>query len=238
MKWGAVSKTVWHVSRIGFEALRLPWLRLKIEGREHLPAQPFVLACSHSSNLDAPLLGWHLDGRYVAFLAKRSLFDSPFGWWYRSVHAIPVDPTGRDAVLNEVAMAKAVDVLRAGYVVGVFPQGTRSQRVGPGRPGAAKLAWAAAVPIVPAAIHGTWDSLPPGRKLPRRARVTIRYGEPFEPWREAGDSAVEQTELIMYRICKLLPNPGSQLPDDPRQVCGRFAALLGPASDQIAHLDS
>ncbi|HEX7788665.1 MAG TPA: lysophospholipid acyltransferase family protein, partial [Methylomirabilota bacterium] len=118
-------------------------------------------------------------------------------------------------------------VLEAGRVVGIFPEGPFSQegRLVPGQPGAAMIALRAGVPIVPAAIAGTYEALRARRfYLPRRHPLSVRFGAPlhFERLRHrpvARATREEITHRIMSEIAALL-----RTAPEPAAAAGRAGA--------------
>ena len=190
------------MSRIYYAAgaLSLPVVRLlfrlRAKGLEHLPAEGgFVLAANHTSNFDPWPLGLPLfPRRWLRFMAKSELYWWPLGRMLDAAGAFPVE-RGRGDV---EAIAKAVELVRAGEVVVMFPEGTR-QRKGlrkrwEARPhtGAARIAQRAGAPLVPAAIKGT-------DRLARLGPLRVAYGPPVEV---TGDSH-ETTERLMAEIRRL-----------------------------------
>ncbi len=151
---------------------------LRVTGREHVPRQgAAIIVCNHLSLVDPFVVGYAGD-RIVNFMGKEELFRTPIiGFLIRKVGAFPVDRTRRDPA----AMRTALQVLKSGELLGMFPEGTRSTtgEMLEFRAGAARLAARTEVPIIPAALHNTNKAMPPG-KLLRPARISIRFGEPFE----------------------------------------------------------
>jgi 1-acyl-sn-glycerol-3-phosphate acyltransferase len=150
--------------------------RLRAEGLENLPAGGFVLAANHLSNLDPWALGIPLfPKRYLRFMAKSELFWWPLGPLIRMGGAFKVRRGERDLD----AINKAVELVREGHIVVMFPHGTRQQKglVKRHRPhshsGAARIALEAHAPLVPAAIAGT-------DRLSRLEPLRVRYGKPLE----------------------------------------------------------
>ena len=181
-------------------ALSLPLVRhvfrSKATGLEHLPADGgFVLAANHTSNFDPWPLGLPLfPHRWLRFMAKSELYWWPLGRLLDAAGAFPVE-RGRGDV---EAIAKAVELVRAGEVVVMFPEGTR-QRKGlrkrwEARPhtGAARIAQRAGAPLVPAAIKGT-------DRLARLGPLRVAYGPPVE----VSDDSHETTERLMAEIRRL-----------------------------------
>jgi 1-acyl-sn-glycerol-3-phosphate acyltransferase len=190
------------VSRIyhAVGALSLPVVRflfrLQATGLEHLPAEGgFVLAANHTSNFDPWPLGLPLfPQRWLRFMAKSELYWWPLARVLDAAGAFPVERGKGDVE----AIAKAVELVRSGEVVVMFPEGTR-QRKGlrkrwEARPhtGAARIALRAAAPLVPAAIRGT-------DRLARLGPLRVAYGPPVEV---TGDSH-ETTERLMAEIQRL-----------------------------------
>jgi 1-acyl-sn-glycerol-3-phosphate acyltransferase len=187
-------------------------LRWRIEGRgvQHVPARgAAVVATNHVSYLDFVLAGYGVrqqGKRRLRFVAKREIFDNPYaGPVWRARRHIGVDRGGdTDAVMDEVARA-----LAAGDLVGMFPEGTISRSFVPlpGRPGAARMAMAANVPLIPGAVWGSQRIYTKGRK-PTAARGTV-ISVAFGP-------------AIPYT------------PDaDPADVHGRLMAAIGDLVDQL-----
>ena len=151
--------------------------RLRAEGVENLPQEGgFVLAANHVSNFDPWPLGIPLfPKRYLRFMAKAELFWWPLGPIISWGGAFKVRRGERDIE----AMNKAVELVRAGHIVVMFPHGTRQRKglVKKYQPrshrGAARIALEARVPLVPAAIAGT-------DRLSRLGPMRVRYGKPID----------------------------------------------------------
>src|SRR5690606_8258454 len=114
-----------------------------------------LLACNHVSYLDFIYggLAANPSGRLVRFMAKKEIFDHPVGGpVMRSMHHIPVD---RGDGLG--SYHRAVEYLRAGEAVGIFPEATisRAMEVKEIKSGAVRIAAAAGVPLLPVALWGT-----------------------------------------------------------------------------------
>lgn len=159
-------------------ALRLGW-RPRVEGLEHLHRHGgAILAGNHLSVADELFLA-AVTPRHIAFWAKAEYFSGRGvrGWVSRRIvsgmGAIRVERGGGRAALT--AFDAAVPVLRAGGLVAVYPEGTRSPdgRLHRGRTGVVRLARDAGVPIVPVGVLGTAEVLPVDARLPRRHPVTL-----------------------------------------------------------------
>ena len=124
--------------------------RVKVEGRENLPARgPVILASNHRSFLDSIFLPLVVRRR-VTFVAKAEYFDDPkTAWFFRASGQIPIRREGGSA--SERALASATEVLRAGGVFGIYPEGTRTRDgfLHRGHTGVARLSLRTGAPIVP-----------------------------------------------------------------------------------------
>ncbi len=172
--------------------------RLHAEGQENLPQDGgYVLAANHTSNLDPWPLGMPLwPTRFLRFMAKSELYWWPLKYVISGAGGFPVRRGERDAE----AIETAVELARQGYVVAMFPHGTR-QRKGllkkyqpKAHTGAARIALEAGVPLVPTAIAGT-------DRLLRLERLRVRYGKPI-PLDDLG--ALDPTEATRVATDRLM----------------------------------
>jgi 1-acyl-sn-glycerol-3-phosphate acyltransferase len=176
---------------------------LRVTGREYVPRQgAAIIVCNHLSLIDPFVVGY-AGNRIVNFMGKEELFRTPIlGFLIRKVGAFPVDRSRRDPA----AMRTALLVLKSGELLGMFPEGTRSTtgEILEFRAGAARLAARTEVPLIPAALHNTNKAMPPG-KLLRPARISIRFGEPFElkelyDRKDKGEAMERALQTIRERI--------------------------------------
>ncbi|MCX7626687.1 MAG: 1-acyl-sn-glycerol-3-phosphate acyltransferase [Candidatus Sumerlaeaceae bacterium] len=182
--------------------------RLEHIGRQNIPPEGgCLLVSNHASNLDPPLVAVGVP-RACHTLAKRELFDLPvLGWAIRRLYAHPIDRAGVD----RRALKECIDTLKAGNVLLLFPEGTRTRNgeLQPAKAGAAMIALLADVPIVPVYIDGTYEALPRGKTWPCLRKVRVYYGSPFRACevlfhsvdkREAYDALAQE---MMRRINQL-----------------------------------
>ncbi|RLQ04312.1 1-acyl-sn-glycerol-3-phosphate acyltransferase [Micromonospora sp. BL1] len=194
-----------------------PTLRLAfrphVEGLEHIPGTGgAIFASNHLSVADELLLGTVVP-RHLAFWAKSEYFKGTGlkGGFSKFVltglGAIPVERAGGRAALT--AFDAAIPVLKAGDLVAVYPEGTRSPdgRLYRGRTGTVRLAIAAGVPIIPVGVTGTDKAQPIGTRIPRpgRAKITIKFGKPLDFTGRPDDrtSLRAMTDEMMAEIQKL-----------------------------------
>jgi len=186
---------VYSLLALSSQPLRLLY-RMDARGKENLPADGgFVLAANHTSNFDPWAVGLPLyPDRFLRFMGKSELFRWPLGPLIEAGGAFKVNRGEGDLD----AIAKAVDLVRSGEVVVMFPEGTRRKKgivkKHAARPhsGAARIAADAGVPLVPAAIKGT-------DRLARLAKVEVAYGGPIEQTEDVH----ETTERLMTEIERL-----------------------------------
>ncbi|GAC1574988.1 MAG: lysophospholipid acyltransferase family protein [Candidatus Elarobacter sp.] len=186
--------TFFDLARAAVKAVFLVTIRLRVIGSENVPRTGgLVVAANHISNLDPPILGVALP-RPVSYMAKKELFAMPvLKQILPHVNAFPVD---RQAG-GTAALRSALRMIKEGRCVGIFPEGGRNvSGTNEEKAGAAFLAAAGGVPIVPAAIVGT-------RTLRPFGKVTVVFGEPMRVVRnrqsDGGDLEKGAAE-IMQRI--------------------------------------
>ena len=175
-----------------------PWSR----GRKNVPRRgPVILVSNHLSFAD------HFFGplplpRRVVFLAKSEYFTGTgvkgllSKAFFSGVGQIPIDRTGGGA--SERALRSGLRVLAAGNVLGIYPEGTRSPdgRLYKGKTGVARLALESRAPVVPCAMIGTFEFLPPGTHHPQvKVRPGVIFGPPMEFSRFYG----KETDLAALR---------------------------------------
>jgi 1-acyl-sn-glycerol-3-phosphate acyltransferase len=203
------------LARGWFKALDM---RITVDGAAHVPtAGGAVLACNHISYVDFIFagLGARPSKRLVRFMAKQSIFANRIaGPLMRGMKHIPVD---RDAGM--ASYRDALGALKSGEVVGVFPEATISQSftVKAIKTGAARMAAAAGVPLIPMALWGTqrlWTKGRPRELFSRRhLPISIAVGEPMHPTRKDKQDDVG-TEL-RSRMSILLEKLQRGYPDAP-----------------------
>jgi 1-acyl-sn-glycerol-3-phosphate acyltransferase len=176
---------------------------LRAYGRENIPAKgALILASNHRSLLDPPALGCACRRR-VTFMAREDLFRGYFlSRWMRAVGVIALARRSADFS----ALKEALRRLKQGKALGLFPEGTRSNKGDFGEPlsGIGFLAAKSAAAIVPAYIKGTDDVLPKGAKRLRRARISVYFGPAFSA--DKGSSYEGIAQEIMRRIKQLAQN--------------------------------
>ncbi|GAA1077124.1 lysophospholipid acyltransferase family protein [Nocardiopsis composta] len=196
----------WTCSSLG-RALYRP----VIEGLENIPSSgPVLLAANHLSFSDSVVLPLAVP-RPMQFLAKAEYFEGSgvkgrvSRTLVTSLGAIPVRRTGGRDALNSLDLG--LSVLKDGGVFVIYPEGTRSPdgRLYKGRTGVAHLALTSGAPVVPVGLTGTERIQPIGARLPRLARIRIRFGDPLDfsfgyDHLKAGRARREVTDRVMAAI--------------------------------------
>jgi 1-acyl-sn-glycerol-3-phosphate acyltransferase len=168
---------VWRVLQWICQTVFAFWLEFRARGIENLPSGPALLIANHQSFLDPLLIGLPLQ-RPVSFLARDTLFKVPvIGWILRSTYVMPIRRESAGTESLRVSLKRLED----GYLVGVFPEGTRSRdgRLGPMKPGFVALVRRAQVPLIPVAVSGAFEAMPRGAVLLRPRRVRVVFGTPI-----------------------------------------------------------
>lgn len=189
---------------------------MQVEGKANIPEEGgVILAANHSSMLDPVVVGCAID-RPIRFMAKRELFDNPFlGMIARGLGAFPVQ-RGKD---DKDAFRQALEVLRSGQVLGMFPEGTRSVdgRLQKAYSGAAVLAEKTDAYLVPVGIVGTNRVMRKGAVLPRGGRIYVRFGKPIIP--------AEVCSMISLDECSVRPKDAitNLMMEEIKRLVGSFS---------------
>jgi 1-acyl-sn-glycerol-3-phosphate acyltransferase len=220
------SAFVWNLSKYMVLALSKVWFRLRVEGRDNLPATgPVLVVSNHASYLDPPMIGI-TSNRWVGFLAQAGLARfGPLRWWLAQVGVTLID---RKAPSKE-AMRIVTDCLVAGEAVGIFAEGTRSRdgAVGPFRTGVEFLVRRTGARVVPVGIDGAFRAFPPGALVPRPRRIVVRYGEVWPAERVLAPGGIE---ALRHRVASLANAPLR----DGRDAARAPATTIDPSSSSSA----
>jgi 1-acyl-sn-glycerol-3-phosphate acyltransferase len=206
----------WVVKLILGPIMWLLW-HPRAEGVKHVPRRgPAILAGNHLSFADHFFGPLPLRRRRVVFLAKAEYFTGRgikgllTRAFFTGVGQVPIDRSGGKA--SEAALNTGLRVLREGQLLGIYPEGTRSPdgRLYRGKTGVARLALEARVPVIPMAMVGTFELMPPGQPYPRLGvrGVGVKFGEPLDFSRYYGMEHDRQvlravTDEIIYALREL-----------------------------------
>lgn len=223
-------------------SFRLLGQKFQMTGTERVPRKGGVLlAVNHIGYVDYVYggLAANPSGRYVRFMAKREIFDHPVGGpVMRSFHHISVDRADGAASAGE-----AIDYLKAGEAVGIFPEATisRSFEIKEIKSGATRIAAAAGVPLLPVVLFGTqriWTKDHP-RSFARGTTIGVHVGEALHP---TGADPVGETTALRTALQGLLDKAVEQYPEDEKPagawwVPARFGGGA-PTPEEAEELDA
>lgn len=180
------------------------------QGAENIPKSgPAIIISNHMSYADVLFFAQFLfkNGRAPRFIGKRSVFNVPvIGRILLAAGQIPVD---RESTHASKALDHAIAALKAGHLIGIYPEGTltRDENLWPmvAKTGAARLAIITQLPIVPVAAWGIAEVLPPYNKVPRiwkRSKITLRAGEAIDmsPWYGKQDDPVALAQATAHMM--------------------------------------
>jgi 1-acyl-sn-glycerol-3-phosphate acyltransferase len=211
---------------------------IRVEGLENVPKKgPAIIAANHVSFLDSFFIPLVIKRRKVTYLAKADYFKSwKTKWFFHGVGQISCEREGGSK--SQQSLEIALDVLKEGKLLGIYPEGTRSPdgKLYKGRTGVARLALTAGVPVIPVGLIGTDEVMPKSAKMPRltgRIGVKVRIGRPIDFSRFAGRerdrfALRSVTDEIMFEVMELSgqeykdeyasKTPSEPLPESARPV--------------------
>ncbi len=189
------------------KTLLIALTRWRVEGKENVPRHgPLIVVANHLSNIDPPLLGASVPRR-VCFMAKQELFRSSFsGFIVRGYGAFPV----RRGELDRDAFRQALETLREGQTLGMFPEGKRSfdRQLLPIQPGTSFIAARSGAHVLPVGISGS-EQVKGISVIIQRPSITVKIGRPFTlPYNKdkpLRNQLPHLSEIILERIAELLP---------------------------------
>lgn len=180
--------------------------RAEVEGQENIPPSgPFVLAPNHIHIFDIPVIFGFMPRRAVVFAADKWQKAPFFGWLLSffgdAIYVQRGEPDRR-------ALAQALDVLKAGGVLGLAPEGTRSRTGGlqQGRTGVVYLASRGQAPILPVVAFGQEKAFAHWLRL-RRVPIKVRFGEliTLPPGKYRTPQLGAHTDALMMALARMLP---------------------------------
>jgi 1-acyl-sn-glycerol-3-phosphate acyltransferase len=201
--------------RIGVGLMYGLW-KPRVLGAWKVPATgPVIFAVNHSHNIDGPMV-MGVAPRPTHFLIKQEAFIGPLGSFLTGIGQLKVDRTTAD----RTAITRALGVLEAGGVLGIFPEGTRGEGdFASLRAGLAYFAVRSGAPIVPIAVLGSTDR--PGRLIkalpPLRSRVDVVFGDPFD----AGDGSGRRTRRALDEATERIQKQLTSHLENARRLTGR-----------------
>jgi len=218
--------TLWIIVR----GLARLLFHLQVSGQDHIPRTGGVLiAANHASYLDIPILGCALPRR-ASFIGRMDLFAGIVGSVLRYLGWIPI----RRGQVDRKAFDEAVRRLKAGQVVVIYPEGSRTEngQLQPGKPGIGMMAATAGCLVVPAFLEGTYEALPPGAKWIRFRPMRVAFGKPMDFSSVIENESEDKKKLvyqqmsqeIMERIAELRQQTSSH-PNPLREKEGKVTGI-------------
>jgi 1-acyl-sn-glycerol-3-phosphate acyltransferase len=202
--WVKRKRTYW-IWLFSVGRLVAAFCRLKVVGRENIPLEGgALLVANHRSYLDPPLVALAVKKRPVFFMAKSELFEMPIlstlikHWG----NAFPV----RRGKPDIKALKTALEILKGGELVCIFPEGQRAPAGKFLRPkwGTGMVALKAKVPIVPCLIEGSEKLIGKERLFSGLPKVTIRFGKPFRiDLEDKKENYKKAADILMEKIKEL-----------------------------------
>ena len=165
-----------------------------------------ILAQNHLSHLDWLIDGYLCAPRRFTFIGQVDKMTGVMGFLrdmlYGYAEVIPVNRKDKES--KKRAIGKAIEMLKQGYCLIIYPEGTRSKdgQLHEFKPGVAKLHLESAVPVLPVAIEGTYELMPPGQKLKIKKIVTVSIGKPLDFLKEREEAKnLDKNSQEYYSLC-------------------------------------
>ena len=192
-------------------------LPISVKGLEHLePGKQYIFMSNHASALDIPIALSILPGT-VVFLAKQELFRIFFfGWSLRAMGSIPVNRSNskeaRESIDNALRILQSKDISLI-----LYPEGTRTRdgNLLPFKRGVFFLALKSHLPLVPMAVKGSFDAMPPGSKFLFKKPIQVTVGKPIETVGLTDQDRNALLENAFKGIQSLLQESSSQVSQRP-----------------------
>ncbi len=198
-----MSAFVYTIARIVLTTPITLLYRFEVIGAENWPRSgPAIIASNHSSNADPCLVGIAYPGQ-IRWMAKAELWRIPvLGWLITRLGAFPV----RRGEADREAIRRARELLGEGWIVGMFPEGSRQRggSLGEALAGVGLLALEPDVPVIPVRVRGNERII--SGKLPHRPKITLTVGKPVDldfTGLSRGRAAHEASRRIMEAIAEL-----------------------------------
>ena len=197
--WGRIAVRWWYAfCQMVCWIFLVPVFRVRVFGRENIPASGGALIVSnHQSFFDPVLIGVGLR-REVDYMARASLFRNVlFRRLITSLNAFPIKREGVDVT----AMRESIARIQHGRLVLVFPEGTRTRdgSLGPVRRGLSLISERARATIVPAVIQGAYQAWPRGAKMIRPHRIGVAFGRPITVEEQSRMTSEELAAVVADR---------------------------------------
>jgi len=186
----------------------------EVKGLENLPKTNFILVSNHQSYFDVIIDSYLCVPRRFHFIGQIEGFKIPLKWLIAALYFLSgVIPLNRKDEESRAGVVKsAIEVLKKGDILIIYPEGARSRtgQIQEGKAGAARIFLKTGVPVLPAAIKGTFELLPPKGKLKVKRIIKINVGKPLyfkeelEEAKRIEESSDEYKEILQKITDKIM----------------------------------
>jgi len=191
---------LWWFCRAVYRIIIFFWHRFQPEGRENIPESGAALMLvNHQSYLDPMMVGVWMD-RPVSFVARDTLFKIPIlGSFLRAVYVLPV----KRGAVSSATIRESVRRVEHGFILGLFPEGTRSTdgEVHRFKSGFLSILKRTKVPVIPVGVSGTYAAMPKGAIFVRPKKIVVKYGEPI-PFEDIANYLEENREKELVDLLR------------------------------------
>ena len=178
--------------------------RVTVRGQENIPEDhPVLFIGNHNSFFDV-VLTYPLMKNLTGYISKESIFKVPvLGIWMHLLYCLGLDRSDPRQGLKVIL--RAIDQVKEGISIFIFPEGTRSKdgQIAPFHAGSFKVATKSGCPIVPVAISGTSEIFEDHLPFIRRSDVTIVFGEPIDPTSMDNEDKKHIADIVRNRIIEM-----------------------------------
>jgi len=178
----------------------------EVRGKENFPKRNFIMASNHLSHLDWFIDGWLLTPRRFTFIAQidkmtgtKSLFRDLL---YLYAGVVRVDRNDKES--KRQALVGAIEMLKKGYCLILYPEGTRARdgQTHDFKAGVGKIHIETGAPVVPSAIKGSYEMMPPGEKMKGKKMVSVLIGKQLDfPEERAAAAKLDKSSAEYREIC-------------------------------------
>ncbi len=178
----------------------------EVRGKENVPKRNFILTSNHLSHLDWFIDGYFCTPRRFTFIGQVDKMTGFMGFLrdllYGYAEIIPVNR--KDGESRKQAFAQALRRLKQGYILNIYPEGTRSRdgKLHEFKSGVARLHLESGVPVLPVAVKGSYELMPPGQKLKIKKIVSLIVGKPLDFDKERNiASGLDKSSQEYHQLC-------------------------------------
>ncbi len=178
----------------------------EVRGKENVPKRNFILASNHLSHIDWFIDGYFCTPRRFTFIGQVDKMTGFMGFLrdllYGYAEIIPVNR--KDGESRKQAFAQALRRLKQGYILNIYPEGTRSRdgKLHEFKSGVARLHLESGAPVLPVAVKGSYELMPPGQKLKIKKTVSLIVGKPLDFEKERNiASGLDKSSQEYHRLC-------------------------------------